>query len=139
MKSMLMLNPFSCFGWTWAEKLTLMEHFNGRTYQPVPEGNAAVPIMLWLSPRDMLQLSYDALKTSVYQNPMSQTRLMPHLVEIGLNITSGIQFDFTRVKADFTAKIEANGALNKSRLWDYGEQASSSVRQYIKDIWKEPA
>ncbi|MFA5810541.1 MAG: hypothetical protein WC935_09470, partial [Thermoleophilia bacterium] len=112
-----------------ADKLTIMEHFNGRTFQPVPDGNAPVTITLWHSPQDMLKLSYEALKNSVYQSLVLQTRLKPYLDEIGLNITDvGIQLDFTQLKADFNAKIDANPASGlgdlagngKSRRWRYG-------------------
>jgi hypothetical protein len=113
-------NPGTPAYQAWAAKLTLMEHFNGRTYQPVPEGSAAVTVTLWHSPRDMLQLSYEALKTSVYQSLALQTRLKPYLDEIGLNITdAGVQLDFTQVKADFTAKIDADPVNGFADLMDF--------------------
>jgi hypothetical protein len=86
----------------------------------VPDGNAAVAITLWHKPQDMLKQSYEALRTSVFQSLALQTRLKPYLDEIGLNITdSGIQLDFTQVKADFTAKIEANPASGIADLMDF--------------------
>ncbi len=67
-------NPGTPAYQAWAQKLTIMEHFNGRTYQPVPDGTDPVTMTLWHSPHDGLQLSYDALKTSVYQSLALQTR-----------------------------------------------------------------
>jgi Ca2+-binding RTX toxin-like protein len=113
-------NPGTPAYQAWAQKLTIMEHFNGRTYQPVPEGSAAVTVTLWHSPRDMLQVSYDALKASVYQSLALQTRLKPYLDAIGLNITdAGVQLDFTQVKADFTAKIDADPGNGVADLMDF--------------------
>jgi len=81
--------------YAWADKLTIMERFNGRTYQPIPEGNEPVTLTLWHSPRDLLQISYDTLKQSVYDSLLVQTRLKPYLDDISLSLTgTGIALDF---------------------------------------------
>jgi len=84
----------------WADKLTIMERFNGRTYQSVPDGTAAVTLTLWHSPRDLLEQSYEALKDSVYAALVVQTRLKPYLDAISLSIgENGITLDFSAMEA----------------------------------------
>ncbi len=41
-----------------ANKLTVLERFNGRTYQPVPVGTDAVELTLWHDQQDLLKISY---------------------------------------------------------------------------------
>ncbi len=121
-------NPGTPAYQAWAQKLTIMEHFNGRTYQPVPEGSDPVTITLWHNPRDMLQLSYEALKASVYDSLALQTRLEPILDKIGLTITdTGIELDFTQVEADFMAKIEADAVNGIADLMDFNARAEEML------------
>ena len=94
----------------WADKLTVMERFNGRTYQPVPDGTDPVALTLWHSPRDLLQLGYDALKQSVYDGLLLQTRLKPYMDAVGLTVSD--------------AGIGMAG--EKSRCWRDGERVCSN-------------
>ncbi len=123
-------NPDTPAYQAWAHKLTIMERFNGRTYAQVPDGTDPVTITLWHSPRDLLQLSYDALRISVYQSLALQTRLKPYLDAIDLNISdTGIHLDFTQVKADFVAKIDADPANGIADLMEF----SASTREVLAD------
>ncbi|NLV25540.1 MAG: calcium-binding protein, partial [Deltaproteobacteria bacterium] len=86
----------------WADILTTMERFNGRTYQTVPDGTDPVTVTLWHSPRDLLQLSYDALKQNVYDGLLLQTRLKPYMAVISMTVTeTAIGLDFTGTEATF--------------------------------------
>ncbi len=88
----------------WANKLTILERFNGRTYQPVPAGSEAVNLTLYHNPRDLLQQSYDALRASVYENLVLQTRLRPYLDAINLTVDeSGVRLDFSAMEAAMDA------------------------------------
>src|SRR2546426_11306539 len=84
---------------------------------------------LWHSPRDQLQLSYDALKNSVYQSLVLQTRLKPYLDDIQLTVTdTGISLDFTQLKAAFTAKIEANPTNGIADLTDFNQSTQDMLK-----------
>ncbi|VUZ26587.1 Uncharacterised protein, partial [uncultured Comamonas sp.] len=90
----------------WANILTIMERFNGRTYQAVPEGNDPVTLTLWHTPRGLLQKSYDALKQSVYDSLLLQTRLKPYLDALSLRIDGqGLTIDFAEVNAAFQTRF----------------------------------
>ncbi|MCK9387630.1 MAG: putative Ig domain-containing protein [Sulfuritalea sp.] len=103
-----------------ADKLTIMERFNGRTFQPVPEGIDPITITLWHNAQDMLNLSYEALRTSVHDSLALQTRLKPYLDQIQLAIDdSGIRLDFAQVKANFMAQIYADPANGFADLKDF--------------------
>ena len=97
---------------SWADMLTIMEHFNGRTYQPVPSGTDPVNLTLWHSARDLLEQSYQALCDSVYENLALQTRLQPYLAAVGVTIADdgSTSLDFSGVTAALSAAVQANPA-----------------------------
>ena len=64
----------------WNEKLTILERFNGRTFNPVPSGSRAITVNLWTVKQNLLQQSYEVLKGSVYQSLALQTRLKPYFL-----------------------------------------------------------
>ncbi|BCM24952.1 calcium-binding protein [Methyloradius palustris] len=107
-----------------ADKLTVMEHFNGRTYQPIPTGTGAVTLTLWHVAQDLLNQSYDVLKQSVYQSlhqaAIYDTLVKPLLDEVQLSITdAGISLDFTALNADLNARITANSTAGIQDLLDF--------------------
>lgn len=105
---------------TWDDKLTILEHFSGRTFREVPTGTDAVSVTINVAAQNLLQQSYDALKESVYRGLALQTRLQPYIDDIGLLATdNGFRFDFTQLNADFDAKIAADPAGGIADLSDF--------------------
>ncbi|HSH96830.1 MAG: calcium-binding protein [Methylophilaceae bacterium] len=107
-----------------ADKLTILEHFNGRTYQPIPSGTDDVNLTLWHVAQDLLNQSYDVLKKSVYQSlhqaAVYDTLVKPLLNEIQLNITdTGISLDFTALNADLNARLTVNPTSGIQDLLDF--------------------
>ena len=70
----------------WADKLTILEHFNGRTFNTVPAGTAPVTVTLLTGAQPLLQQSYDAIKESVYGALVVQAQLKPYLDQIQLSV-----------------------------------------------------
>ena len=96
---------------SWADKLTVLEHFNGRTFNPVPSGAATVTVNLWTATQALLQQSYDQLKASVYQSLALQTRLKPYLDAITLDASeTGVSLDFAAMDGALDARISADAA-----------------------------
>ncbi|ANE57980.1 hypothetical protein AYM39_22110 (plasmid) [Methylomonas sp. DH-1] len=127
----------------WADKLTILEHFNGRTFNTVPAGTTAATINLWSVTQDLLQSSYDSLKTSVYQSLVLQTRVQPLLDLITLKVDSdGVSLDFTALSAELdrrTVADPANGAadlaeftiLTQDKLKDTGWRGWEKLVEYV--------
>lgn len=104
----------------WDDKLTILEHFNGRTFRDVPIGTDPVSITFNVGAQNLLQQSYDSLKGSVYRSLSLQTRLQPYLDDIGvLTDEGGIRFDFTQLKAHFDDKIAADPTAGIADLADF--------------------
>ena len=104
----------------WDDKLTILEHFSGRTFREVPAGTEAVSVTITVGAQNLLQQSYDALKESVYRSLVLQTRLQPYIDNIGLLATdNGFRFDFTQLNADFDTKIAADPAAGIADLADF--------------------
>ena len=68
----------------WEAKITLLEHFNGRTFHPVPDGTAAATLSFWSGNLALLNQSYNALSESVYHLLLMQTHLAPLFEQIDL-------------------------------------------------------
>ena len=114
----------------WQTKLSILERFNGRTFQPVPAGTDPVTLTLWSPALTLLQQSYDNLKAAVYQSLALQTRLEPLLDLIGLNITeTGVELDFTTLNAEFDARIAADTNVGLADLIDF----SFATRDMLSD------
>ncbi|MEI7430313.1 MAG: calcium-binding protein, partial [Betaproteobacteria bacterium] len=110
----------------WANLLTIMERFNGRTFQAVPAGEAPVFLTMNHSPRELLQLSYDALRSSVFESLAMQTRIQPLMNLVDLKIDeSGIGFDFTRLKQSFDETISADPGTGIGNLLDFNRYAGA--------------
>ena len=115
---------------SWQTKLSILERFNGRTFQPVPAGTAPVTLTLWSPALTLLQQSYDNLKAAVYQSLALQTRLEPLLDLIGLNITeTDVEFDFTALNAELDARIDADAEAGLADLIDF----SFATRDMLSD------
>ena len=73
---------------------------------------------------DLLQQSYDALRQSVYDALLLQTRFKPVLDSIKLVAdASGIRIDFTQTQNYFETKISQNAALGVSDLIEFNKNA----------------
>ena len=121
----------------WTQKLHIIESFNGSYFFGLPNSSqtqgavtgmtstssntsggsmsviTAIPITISYEQAqlDLLQQSYDAIRSSVYQALLLQTRLKPLLDQINLVIdASGISLDFSQVNATFETKIGQNAA-----------------------------
>jgi Ca2+-binding RTX toxin-like protein len=114
----------------WAQKLTILERFNGRTFRAVPNDTSPVSITITVTAETLLQQSYDALKESVYRSLVIQTRLQPYLDTIGLFVDeSGVRLDFTQLNAEFDAKIAADTPGGMADLADF----LVSTKDMLKD------
>ncbi|MFC5771594.1 calcium-binding protein, partial [Thauera sinica] len=109
----------------WSNKIHILEAFNGEYFFDLPTQNGelrpgavglsngqsggAVILLGWperilnvsytQGQLDLLQQSYDALKQSVYEGLLSQTRLKPYLDAVQLTIDdSGLKFDFAAME-----------------------------------------
>lgn len=70
----------------WLDKLTIIERFNGRTFRQIPAGTASVSIGFSRAQMDFLNQSYAAIKLSVYDGLMLQTRVKPWLDSISITL-----------------------------------------------------
>ena len=95
----------------WETKITLLERFNGRTFNPVPGGTSAATLNFWSGNLDLLNQSYNALSNSVYEALVLQTRLKPYLDAVSFKLTTngGITLDFSGLNA----KLNANKAIDR--------------------------
>ena len=71
----------------WLDKLTVLERFNGRTFQTVPDGTGPVTLNFSTGQMDLLDQSYEALRDSVYGALVMQTRFKPLIETIDLVLT----------------------------------------------------
>ncbi|MGZ5014655.1 MAG: calcium-binding protein [Methylobacter sp.] len=97
------------------DKLSLVEKFNGRTFQPLPSDPTTTLSFTILSAQQaLIDQSYQALKNSVYDNLLLQTRLKPYLDALTLDINdNGIIIDASGVNAvlDTLSLTDAKAAL----------------------------
>jgi Ca2+-binding RTX toxin-like protein len=93
----------------WADKLTILEHFNGRTFNAVPAGTEATTVNLWTTTQDLLQRSYDGLKQSVYKSLLLQTSLKPYWDAINLSVSpNGIDLTYTEMDNLIASKMQSD-------------------------------
>ncbi|WAR43265.1 calcium-binding protein [Methylomonas rapida] len=113
-----------------ADKLTILEHFNGRTFNSVPDGTTAATVNLWTTTQDLLQRSYDSLKESVYSSLVMQTRLKPYLDAITLTVDdSGIRLDFTDMASRLEADRSSDPTMAFANLLDLQKYAGDNLNQ----------
>ncbi|MBS0311985.1 MAG: hypothetical protein JSR88_11680, partial [Proteobacteria bacterium] len=105
---------------TWLDKFTILEHFNGRTFQTVPTGTGPVTLNISGGQMNLLNQSYAALQDSVYGALAMQTRFKPLIDSIDLVLTAdGIELDFSAVQQTLQAEIDANPADGLKDLIDF--------------------
>ncbi len=111
-----------------ADQLTILEHFNGRTFNAVPVTTGAnVTVNLFNTTIPLLQASYNALSTSVFQSLELQTALQPYLNAIILTTTStGMSLDFSGLDALLAANQLANPVTALSDLIELNQFESST-------------
>ncbi|HLO62595.1 MAG TPA: putative Ig domain-containing protein, partial [Azonexus sp.] len=120
-------------GAEWQRKLTTLEVFNGRGFFKMPWDSASIvqtglqglriggyaggvwnPKLIsgtfWGAQLNPLGQAYDALRDSVYQALLPQTRLKPYLDAIGLTLDANgnFQLDFGAVQSAFDAQAGGN-------------------------------
>jgi Ca2+-binding RTX toxin-like protein len=135
----------------WAQRLEVLEAFNGRPYfvfpgepgvgaaqglwvtpqRPDAQGNYAGPGILWLTFQpghlQLLEQSYEALRTSVYDGLILQTRLKPYLDAIGLAIDEGgARLDFAGLADLIDERLALDPAKTLSDLAEFN--------RYTKDL-----
>ena len=134
----------------WEAKISLLEHFNGRTFNPVPGGAATVTLNFWSGNLNLLNQSYNALSHSVYEALVLQTRLKPYLDAISFNVTaSGNVLDFSGLDAKLDAHKnldQANALIDLIELNQYsssiikmGWNGMSKMRSLIEEASVNPA
>ena len=124
----------------WIQKLHIIETFNGSYFFGLPgttqsagavtgltiatptATSASVQITANLNQQqlDLLQQSYDAIKGSVYEALVIQTRFKPLLDQINLVIdANGISLDFSQLEASFNTQIANNAEAGLLELIDF--------------------
>ncbi len=89
----------------WMTKLQTLERFNGRTFAAPTEGAVSVSINLFGGRQNFLNQSWAALRQSVYDGLLLQTRLKPYMDTIMLKQSDhGVNLEFCEfvVGFDFT-------------------------------------
>ena len=112
----------------WADKLSILEHFNGRTFNAVPTGTAPVSVTLLSGAQSLMQQSYDAIKESVYQALSMQTWMKPLLDRVQLNVTqTGVSLDYAALQTEFDTRIAAAAGAGLIDLVDFNRAAGPLV------------
>ncbi|MBK7764857.1 MAG: hypothetical protein IPI44_01390 [Sulfuritalea sp.] len=129
----------------WLDKLSILERFNGQTFLPVPAAGTTLAIDFHAAREAALDAAYEALKESVYDGLVMQTRLKPYLDQIRLSIAeSGIALDFSAMEAALDVRYAADPAnalvdrveLMKcagAQLWQSGWTGTARLQQWIGD------
>ncbi|MEQ1592734.1 MAG: calcium-binding protein [Thiobacillaceae bacterium] len=111
----------------WLDKLTVLERFNGRTFQTVPTGTAPVTLNFSAGQMSLLDQSYAALQDSVYGALVLQTRFKPLIESVDLVLTAGgIELDFSGVELGLQARIDANPAEGLKDLIEFNRFSNLS-------------
>ena len=112
-----------------ADQLTILEHFNGRTFNAVPVATGVnVSVNLFNTTVPLLQQSYNALSASVFQSLELQTALAPYLNAISLTTTStGISLNFSGLDALLAANQLSNPVTALSDLIELNQYAGSNL------------
>ena len=137
----------------WLDKLSILERFNGQPFLPVPAAGTTLAIDFYSTRELLLDASYSALKQSVYEALVTQTRLKPYLDKISLSLDeNGIAMDFSAMEAAMDARQMAdagNALIDRIELIKYareqlgpsGWSGSEKTEQWIGDaensgIWE---
>ncbi|MCX7178266.1 MAG: hypothetical protein NTX56_05630, partial [Proteobacteria bacterium] len=124
----------------WLDKLSILEHFNGQTFLPVPTVGASLSIDFYGTRELLLDQAYVALKESVYGALVIQTRLKPYLDSIELKIDeNGITLDYTAMMArlETLKSVDVtNAVLDLMELQRFaGKQLTGWVGLGALDAW----
>ena len=91
----------------WMTRLQTLERFNGRPFAKPAANATSVSIELFGERQTLLNQAWSALRQSVYDGLLLQTRLKPYVNDIGLAISySGFGMDFSNADAAFQARYE---------------------------------
>ncbi len=132
----------------WQNKLTLLEVFNGRGFYRMPwetlnaqsgvtgmstgtdaTGHSVIRINMSAGQLALLDQAYSALKDSVYDALVVQTRLRPYLDLIGLTLANGnFTLDVSGALAAFQNKIAVDVETGLTDLVDFNR----STREMLK-------
>jgi|GEM_PF-884799 len=113
----------------WLDKITVLEHFNGRTFRQIPSGTDPVTVSFMREHLEMLDLSYAALRESLYDSIFMQTRALPYLDAIGLTVDEAgyVVLDFSAVEALLQQTIAADPAKGLADLVDLAHASGQSL------------
>ena len=144
----------------WTQKLHIIESFNGSYFYGLPGttqtagaitgltiatptvSSTAVQITanLMQNQLDLLQQSYDAIKGSVYDALVLQTRFKPLLDQINLVIdASGISLDFSQLTTTFNQAITANAETGLLDLIDFNFASNGMLKDTSWQGWQQMA
>lgn len=116
------------------------------------DDDVAMPTGLILSPttwreyfqprlRSIIQLAREAAPDLLvfYHSDGNFTRLLPDLVEIGVNVINPVQpdcMDAAAIKAEFGDRLALWGTVGTASVWDFGgpDQIRAEVRQRIEQL-----
>ncbi|WP_187287228.1 beta strand repeat-containing protein [Methylotenera mobilis] len=152
---------------SWNQKMHILEAFNGNYFfglptnpsagartgltikeinsaAPSPSGGSSLPTALPIvisynqGQLDLLQQSYDALKVSVYDALLMQTRFKPLLDEINLVIdANGIRLDFTKLNAVFDAKVSDDATSGLIDLIEFNDASQNILKDTNWNGWQK--
>ncbi len=96
----------------WLDKLSIIERFNGRTFRQIPAGTDPVGIGFSRAQMDFLNQSYAAIRQSVYDGLLLQTRVKPWLdsISITLDVDGAVALDFSDMEAAIAARAGTDAA-----------------------------
>lgn len=144
----------------WEQKLHIIETFNGSYFYGLPNttqtagaitgltiatptaGSTNVPITVSMlqTQLDLLQQSYDAIKSSVYQALLLQTRFKPLLDQINLVIdANGINLDFTQLTTSFNQQITTDAEAGLLELIDFNFSTQNMLKDTGWQGWQRMA
>lgn len=123
------------------QHLLALEQFNGRPYYSMPwddassleqtalqgtynYGNHTLLVGIsWVVQAPLLDQAYEALRESVYEALLPQTRLKPYLDQINLTLADdgSIALDYSAVQAAFEQEIDADAVKGIGDLLDFNQ------------------
>ncbi|MDG9785151.1 hypothetical protein N7408_28495, partial [Pseudomonas otitidis] len=133
-----------------ANSLTLsfgMGTTNGTTTYAIKDGSVVINedrLGLNAGQAGLLNQAYEALKKSIYDGLLLQTRLKPYVDKIGLKITeTGVEFDYSGMTELFeqtavTSPLKAfNDALDLSLAWKGTTSSHLTVGQLVANLFEK--
>ncbi len=114
----------------WLDKLTILERFNGRTFRVVPVGTDPVTVSFSTQQMDFLSQSYAALKNSIYDALILQTRAKPLLDAIGLTTdTAGnVVLEYSPMEAMLNQGVQQDPQVGTLDLTDFINAAGTDLK-----------